>query len=90
MIALPGLTLVRGKFVVTKRLLLTVVQHLNQGMLPNSFPDSGDLPEYNTVDARLWLCEATRALAHDTRNDAFVRSQRRIVVNRLFTLVNGN
>jgi predicted glycogen debranching enzyme len=29
-------------------------------MLPNRFPDAGDEPEYNTVDATLWYFEAIR------------------------------
>jgi glycogen debranching enzyme len=27
-------------------------------MLPNRFPDAGETPEYNTVDAALWFLEA--------------------------------
>src|SRR5512136_2865383 len=30
-------------------------------MLPNRFPDEGEAPEYNTVDATLWYFEAIRA-----------------------------
>ena len=30
-------------------------------MLPNRFPDAGERPEYNTVDATLWYFEAIRA-----------------------------
>ncbi len=29
-------------------------------MLPNRFPDAGETPEYNTVDATLWYFEAVR------------------------------
>ncbi|MDG7021726.1 MAG: hypothetical protein JRN23_07320, partial [Nitrososphaerota archaeon] len=28
---------------------------LDQGMLPNRFPEAGAAPEYNTVDATLWI-----------------------------------
>jgi predicted glycogen debranching enzyme len=73
MIALPGLTLATGKFDIAKSILRTFAQHLSQGMLPNRFPDSGEQPEYNTVDATLWMFEATRALAHYTHDDEFVR-----------------
>ncbi len=72
MIALPGLTLATGKFDLAKDILRTFVRHLSQGMLPNRFPDSGEQPEYNTVDATLWMFEATRALAQFTGDDAFV------------------
>ena len=31
-------------------------------MLPNRFPDAGEMPEYNTIDATLWYFEAVRSL----------------------------
>lgn len=54
MIALPGLTLINGRFDVAKRILLTWANHVDQGMIPNRFPDEGQAPEYNTADATLW------------------------------------
>ncbi|NJM41906.1 MAG: hypothetical protein HC853_14700 [Anaerolineae bacterium] len=73
MITLSGLTLVTGKYDIAKSMLRTFARHLDQGMLPNRFPDGGEQPEYNTVDATLWMFEATRALAHYTHDDEFVR-----------------
>ena len=61
MISLPGLTLVTGRFDVAKNLLLAFAQFIDRGMLPNCFPDAGNAPEYNTVDAALWFIEAVRA-----------------------------
>lgn len=61
MIALPGLTLPTGRFDIARGILRTFAQHVDQGMLPNRFPDAGDTPEYNTVDATLWFFEAVRA-----------------------------
>ena len=29
--------------------------HVSEGMLPNRFPDGGEAPEYNAVDASLWF-----------------------------------
>ncbi len=46
---------------------------VDQGMLPNRFPDAGEAPEYNTVDATLWFFEAMRALASATQDYDFVR-----------------
>lgn len=37
-------------------------------MLPNRFPDAGEMPEYNTVDATLWYFEAIR-LYHSATDD---------------------
>jgi predicted glycogen debranching enzyme len=39
-------------------------------MLPNVFPDAGQAPEYNTVDAALWYVEAVRAYHAATGDDA--------------------
>src|SRR5262249_28808394 len=39
MIALPGLTLPTGKHEVARSILRTFAQHVDQGMLPNRFPD---------------------------------------------------
>jgi predicted glycogen debranching enzyme len=75
MIALPGLTLLTGKYDVAGSILRTFAQHVDQGMLPNRFPDAGETPEYNTVDATLWLFEATRSFLAYTGDVEFVRNQ---------------
>lgn len=61
MIALPGLTLTTGRPEIAAQILRTFARYVDQGMLPNRFPDAGDAPEYNTVDATLWYFEAIRA-----------------------------
>jgi predicted glycogen debranching enzyme len=73
MIALPGLTLVTGRFDVARSILLEFARHVDRGMLPNRFPDAGEQPEYNTVDATLWFFEAVRSLLHYTGDYEFVR-----------------
>jgi predicted glycogen debranching enzyme len=60
MIALPGLALTTGRFDVARKILLAFARYVDQGMLPNNFPDAGGRPEYNTVDAALWYFEAVR------------------------------
>jgi len=73
MIALPGLTLTTGRIEIAKNILLAFAKHVDRGMLPNLFPDAGETPEYNTVDATLWFFEAIRALLQKTGDAAFVR-----------------
>ncbi len=75
MIALPGLTLPTGKHEVARSILRTFAQHVDQGMLPNRFPDAGETPEYNTVDATLWFFEAARAYLAYTGDVEFVRTE---------------
>jgi predicted glycogen debranching enzyme len=75
MIALPGLTLPTGRFDIARSILRTFAQHVDQGMLPNRFPDAGETPEYNTVDATLWFFEAVRAYHAYTGDLAFVHQE---------------
>jgi predicted glycogen debranching enzyme len=72
MIALPGLTLTTGLAEVAQPILRTFAQYLDQGMLPNLFPEAGETPEYNTVDAILWYFEAIRAYDEATQDQDLV------------------
>ena len=65
MIALPGLALATGRNDAARDILLAFAQYVDRGMLPNRFPEAGEAPEYNTVDATLWYFEAVRVLAAD-------------------------
>ena len=73
MIALPGLTLTTGRPEIAASILRTYAQFVDQGMLPNRFPDAGERPEYNTVDATLWYFEALRAYHAETGDEALVQ-----------------
>ncbi len=74
MISLPGLTVATGHPEIARPILLTFAQYLNQGMLPNLFPDAGNTPEYNTVDAILWYFEAIRAYHAATGDDELLQA----------------
>jgi predicted glycogen debranching enzyme len=73
MIALPGLALSTGRPELAVRVLRTFARFLDRGMLPNRFPDSGEPPEYNTVDAALWWVEAVRATHAGTGDDGLLK-----------------
>jgi len=73
MIALPGLTLSTRRYGDAKLILKTFARFVDQGMLPNNFPDAGEAPGYNTVDATLWYFEAIRAYTEATGDMALVR-----------------
>ena len=73
MIALPGLTLATGRPEIARGILLEFAKSVSEGMIPNRFPDAGEIPEYNTVDATLWYFEAVRAYAAATGDLRFVR-----------------
>jgi predicted glycogen debranching enzyme len=75
MIALPGLTLVTGRPEIARNILEAFAASAYQGMLPNRFPDAGESPEYNTVDATLWMFEAIRSYLQYTGDYDFVRER---------------
>jgi len=58
MIALPGLLLATGRYSEARGLLKAFASFAHDGLIPNSFPDNGEAPEYNTADATLWLFHA--------------------------------
>jgi predicted glycogen debranching enzyme len=68
MISLPGLAIATGRTELARPILRTFAYYLDQGMLPNMFPEAGEVPGYNTVDATLWYFEAIR-LYHDATQD---------------------
>ncbi len=68
MIALPGLVLTTGRYTEAAGILRTFAAYLDKGMLPNRFPDSGEEPEYNTVDATLWFFQAIYAYYSATKD----------------------
>jgi len=72
MISLPGLALATGRPEVAGRVLATFARFIDQGMLPNRFPDGTQAPEYNSVDAALWYVEAVRAYHAATGDDALL------------------
>lgn len=74
MISLPGLTLSTQRYDIARQILLTYAQFVDQGMLPNRFPEAGEAPEYNTVDATLWYFRAIQLYHQHTADDDLLRS----------------
>jgi predicted glycogen debranching enzyme len=73
MVALPGLAIATGRPEIARHILSTFARFVDRGMLPNRFPDGGEAPEYNTVDATLWYLEAIRAYHAATEDDVLLK-----------------
>ena len=58
MIALPGLATSLRRYDLASGILRNYAGFVDRGMLPNTFPDSGEAPAYNTADATLWMFQA--------------------------------
>jgi len=61
-ISVRGLCMAGGRPKDAREILLEWSDHVSEGMLPNRFPDAGDSPEYNSVDASLWFIVAADEL----------------------------
>lgn len=85
-IAMRGLCLTRADTLpVAHDILLGWADTVSDGMLPNRFPDHGDTPEYNSVDASLWYViaihdtlAASRRANHEVPETTLDRYQRAI------------
>lgn len=72
MISLPGLTLATGRVDDAKSILQTFAGYIDNGLVPNLFPDSGHSPEYNTVDGTLWFVIALFKYYKSTGDKSFI------------------
>lgn len=70
MIALPGLALATGRSDEARGVLRAFARAARDGMLPNRFADDAGEPEFNTVDATLWMFEAAGQLFDRGGEDA--------------------
>lgn len=72
-ISIFGLCYATGRFDLAKEIIESFSRYVNHGMIPNHFPDSGEAPQYNTVDASLWFVLAVYRYWKETGDSKFVR-----------------
>ena len=75
LIALPGLTLVTGRFEDAKSILKTFASSVKHGLIPNCFADVGNEASYNSVDASLWFFIAIYKFLEYTDDYDFVKKE---------------
>lgn len=73
MISLPGLCLATGRFKEARQILQQFADNVSDGMLPNRFPDYGESPEYNTIDATLWFFHTVHMYFNYTADKSFLK-----------------
>ena len=71
MIALPGITMVTGRFEECKSILRTFAKYVHKGLLPNLFPEGDCNPMYNSVDAPLLFINTAYEYIKFSRDEAF-------------------
>ena len=73
MIALPGICISTGQYETAKEILRTFAVHERRGLMPNLFPEGGNEPLYNTVDAALLFINCVYLYYQAAGDKAFVR-----------------
>lgn len=90
-IALRGLCLAPGRLADAHGILLEWAGAVSEGMLPNRFPDSGDAPEFNSVDASLWYVVAVHEFlrAMEAKDRTVSVRDRKIFQEAIEAILNG-
>jgi predicted glycogen debranching enzyme len=83
MIALPGLCLGSGRLAEARSILREFSRHVDEGLVPNRFPDDGETPEYNAADSALWLVVAVHRYVEATGDREFVERYLRPAVTAI-------
>ena len=81
-IALRGLCLATGRLSDARDILVEWAGAVSDGMLPNRFPDRGEAPEFNSVDASLWYVIAVHELLEQDAGSATVGPAQRQALQR--------
>jgi predicted glycogen debranching enzyme len=68
-ISMRGLCLATGRLDDARAILVEWSATVSEGMLPNRFPDTGDQPEYNSVDASLWYVIVVHEFLEAAKNN---------------------
>lgn len=90
-IAVRGLCLATGRLADARDILVEWAGAVDQGMLPNRFPDAGGAPEFNAVDASLWFVVAAGELlaAAEGRPRLVSRAHRERLTEAMAAILDG-
>jgi predicted glycogen debranching enzyme len=89
-IALRGLCLATGRLADAREILLAWAGSVSRGMLPNRFPDQGEQPEYNSVDASLWFVIAAHELLQAANGGGLLSAtDKRVLHNAVEAILEG-
>jgi predicted glycogen debranching enzyme len=71
--SLPGLCLATGRTDSAWHVIAAFASAMSEGMVPNRFPDAGEAPEYNSIDASLWFVYAVDRYLAASQDETRVR-----------------
>lgn len=88
-IAIRGLCLATGRLAEARDILGEWAGAVSEGMLPNRFPDRGEAPEFNAVDASLWYVIAVHDLMQAADSTALNQTDRQLLEKAVEQIVSG-
>ena len=88
-IAMRGLCLATGRLTEARDILTAWAGTVSQGMLPNRFPDRGDVPEYNSVDASLWYVIVVHEFLDAAGDDPALIADRKLLLATVEAILTG-
>ena len=86
LISLEGILLISKKYALAEEILLTYVNRVKQGLVPNGFDEYDGHSLYNSADASLLLFEAVEKYLQYTGNYDFIKES---VYNTLIKIINN-
>jgi predicted glycogen debranching enzyme len=88
-ISMRGLCLATGRLTEARDILTAWAGTVSEGMLPNRFPDTGDVPEYNSVDASLWYIIVVHEFLAAAGNDPALTAPRATLLATVDAILTG-
>ena len=88
-IAMRGLCLATGRLAEARDILTAWAGTVSQGMLPNRFPDQGDEPEYNSVDASLWYVIVVHEFLEAAGDDPALVAEKEMLLATVEAILTG-
>jgi glycogen debranching enzyme len=88
-IALRGLCLATGRLADAGSILTAWAGAVSEGMLPNRFPDQGEQPEFNSVDASLWFIIAAYEYLQAARKGSTSAPDESILLGAIEAILEG-
>ena len=88
-IAMRGLCLATGRLEEARDILTAWAGTVSEGMLPNRFPDTGDVPEYNSVDASLWYVIVVHEFLEAAGNNPALTASRDLLFATVEKILTG-
>ncbi len=89
MIAMAGCCISTRQFATAREIFYTFMKYCNKGIMPNLFPEGGNKPMYNTVDASLLFINTVYLYYEKSQDQTFVKEAYSVMEDIIFWYQKG-